>query len=184
MPAVPDEAPADRFDAWRNADERQFLSFMIVLDAVRERPVDLVLADAAWGIDHHLHENPELKGWAYAWLGDADAVAWHPEPEADDRRRHLMADANAEMLEQAQRYSRIRDRSIAFGSIDDVPDVPPDRGCRRRAAGRPGGSSLRPRRIRRRLSSPNGWPSFSEPRPCGRRHLRDGTEHGVAIMRA
>ena len=124
MPAVPDEAPSDRFDAWRDADERQFLSFMILLDIARERPVDLVIADAAWGIDHHLHENPELKGWAYAWLGDADAVAWHPEPDADDRRRHLMADANAEMVEQAQRYPRIRDRSILFGSIDEVPDAP------------------------------------------------------------
>ncbi len=123
MPAALDEAPADPFAAWREADEQHFLSFMILLDIVRDRPVDLVVADAAWGIDHHLHENPELKSWAYAWLADAHAVAWHPEPDADDRRRHLMADANAEVVEQAERYPRIRDRSMAFGSADDVADV-------------------------------------------------------------
>ncbi len=122
LPATGDEPGEDAFEAWRNDDERHFLSFTILLDIVREHPVDLVVADAAWGIDHHLHENPELKSWSYAWL--ADAVGWPMGPEADERRRFLVADANAEMIEQAERYPRIRDRSMLFGLIEEVPDAP------------------------------------------------------------
>lgn len=120
MPAPPD-AGHDSFDAWQNGDEEQFLGFMVMLDACAEPPVDLVLADGAWGIDHHLHENPELKRWAYAWL--TDAVGWLPAGD-DDQRRHLMADANAEMLNQVERYPRIRDSAFFFGSPDDLPDAP------------------------------------------------------------
>ena len=121
MPAPPDPR-GDGFEGWRDSDEAHFLSFMILLDVAAEQPVDLVVADGAWGIDHYLHENPELKHWAYAWL--TDALGWLPEPEAEDRRRHLMADANAEMLEQLERYPRIRDRALFLGFPDDLPDVP------------------------------------------------------------
>lgn len=28
----------------------------------------LVIADSAWHVDHYLHQNPELKRFAFAWL--------------------------------------------------------------------------------------------------------------------
>ncbi|MBA3236506.1 MAG: hypothetical protein H0T59_11055 [Chloroflexi bacterium] len=46
-----------------------------------------------------------------------------PEPEADERRRYLMTDANAEMLEQAERYPRVRDRAVFIGDADDLPSA-------------------------------------------------------------
>lgn len=110
--------PTDAFSAWRVGDEARFLTFMILHDLVAEEPVDLVVADRAWGIDHYLHENPELKRFAFAWL--TDAIGWLPEPDADDRRRHLMVDANAEMIEQVERYPHIRDDAIYFGNLDDL----------------------------------------------------------------
>lgn len=116
-----DDAALDPFAHWRESHEAHFLVFMVLHDVATEEPVDLVVADGAWGVDHHLHENPELKGWAYAWL--TDAIGWLPEPAADARRRYLMADANAEMLEQIDRYPRIRDRAIFWGVPDDLPDA-------------------------------------------------------------
>lgn len=117
--------PADRgtdaFRAWRESEEEHFLSFMTLNDLIDEEPVDLVVADGAWGIDHHLHENPELKRFAYAWL--TDSVGWMPEPDADERRRYLMIDANVEMLEQVERYPRIRDRALFIGAPGDLPPV-------------------------------------------------------------
>lgn len=80
------------FRTWRSSDELHFVDFMVLNDLVADEPVDLVIADGAWGIDHHLHENPEMKQFAFAWL--TDFVGWIPEPDADDRRRCLMADAN------------------------------------------------------------------------------------------
>ena len=45
------------------------------------RHYDLVVGDEAWDVDHFLHENPELKRFAYAWL--TDFVGYLP----DARRR-------------------------------------------------------------------------------------------------
>jgi pimeloyl-ACP methyl ester carboxylesterase/predicted glycosyltransferase len=114
------EYELDAFAAWRDSDEVHFLDFTIFNDLVTDEPFDLVVADNAWGLDHHLHENPELKHFAYAWL--TDVIGWLPEADADDRRRYLMADANAEMLEQVERYPRIRDRAICVGELEDLPD--------------------------------------------------------------
>jgi pimeloyl-ACP methyl ester carboxylesterase len=116
-PALVDDA----FAVWRESDEVHFLTFMILHDIAAEEPIDLVVADGAWGIDHHLHENPELKRFAYAWL--TDAIGWIPGPGADERRRFLMADANAEMIEQVERYPRIRDRALFLGEPADLPDA-------------------------------------------------------------
>ncbi len=44
--------------------------------------------------------------------------------DADDRRRFLMADANAEMVEQIERYPRIRDRAVFLGAPTDLPNDP------------------------------------------------------------
>lgn len=120
LPRSPERVD-DAFALWRTSDEIHFLTFMILHDIAAEEPVDLVVADGAWGIDHHLHENPELKRFPYAWL--TDAIGWIPEPDADDRRRFLMADANAEMLEQVERYPRIRDRALFLGEASDLPDA-------------------------------------------------------------
>lgn len=110
----------DDFAAWRNSDEVHFLDFMILNDLVDEDFFDLVVADDAWGIDHYLHENPELKRFAYAWI--TDSVGWLPEADASDRRRFLLTDANAEMLEQVERYPRVRDRALFLGEIEDLPN--------------------------------------------------------------
>lgn len=110
----------DAFAAWRNSDEVHFLNFMILHDLVADEPFDLVVADGAWGIDHYLHENPELKRFAYAWL--TDVIGWLPEGDADDRRRYLVAAANAEMLEQVDRYPHVRDRALFLGELEDLPD--------------------------------------------------------------
>ncbi|MEX2029566.1 MAG: alpha/beta hydrolase [Anaerolineales bacterium] len=120
LPPLTDQGP-DAFSAWRESDEAHFLTFMILHDLAAEEPVDLVVADGAWGIDHHLHENPELKQYAYAWL--TDAIGWLPKPDADERRRYLMTDANAEMLEQVERYPRVRDRAVFLGRPEDLPDA-------------------------------------------------------------
>lgn len=121
---LPDQAERgpDAFSAWRQSDEEHFLGFMTLNDLIEKEPVDLVVADGAWGIDHHLHENPELKRFAYAFL--TDTIGWVPERGADERRRYLMSDANAEMLEQVERFPRIRDRALFIGDPADLPHAP------------------------------------------------------------
>lgn len=119
LPAA-DGSSADSFADWWERDEEQLLQFTIVDDIARREPLDVVVGDGARGFDHHLHENPELKRYAYAWL--ADAVGWTPEADADPGRRHRMADANAEMVEQVDRYPRIRDRAFHVGALEDLPD--------------------------------------------------------------
>ena len=42
----------------------------------RAEPYDLWVGDEAWELDYFLHENPELKTAAYAWL--TDFVGWLP----------------------------------------------------------------------------------------------------------
>ena len=82
---------------------------------------DLVVGDEAWDIDHYLHENPELKRTAFAWM--TDFVGWLPMPAGGEREAYLTADYNAEMIEHVERYPRIRDRAIFVGEPDDiVPD--------------------------------------------------------------
>ena len=49
------------------------------------RAHDLSSADEAWDIDHFLHENPELKRAAYAWL--TDFVGWLPMADGGAGRR-------------------------------------------------------------------------------------------------
>ena len=57
---------------------------------------DLVVGDEAWDVDYYLHENPELKRFAYCWL--TDFVGWLPMPEGGEREARLTADYNAEMI--------------------------------------------------------------------------------------
>jgi pimeloyl-ACP methyl ester carboxylesterase/predicted glycosyltransferase len=106
------------FEALRRMDEILLANFMIWLDVATEGAYDLWIADEAWDVDYYLHENPELKTAAYAWL--TDFVGYLPMPEGGEREAFLTADYNAEMIEQIARYPRVRDRAIFIGDPDDV----------------------------------------------------------------
>jgi pimeloyl-ACP methyl ester carboxylesterase/predicted glycosyltransferase len=109
------------FGAIRRMDEILVSNFMVFHDVVTEERYDLWIGDEAWDLDYFLHENPELKTAAYAWL--TDFVGWLPMPDGGEREAFLTADYNAEMLEHIARYPRVRDRAIFVGDPDDiVPD--------------------------------------------------------------
>jgi pimeloyl-ACP methyl ester carboxylesterase/predicted glycosyltransferase len=106
------------FQAIRDMDETLITNFMVFSEVVEEQSYDLVIGDEAWDVDYFLHENPELKRFAFAWL--TDFVGWLPMPDGGDREARLTADYNAEMLEQRARFARVRDRSVFVGNPDDV----------------------------------------------------------------
>src|SRR3712207_5254265 len=102
-------------------DEILVTNFGVFADLVAEEPYDLVVADEAWDVDYFLHENPELKRFAYAWA--TDFVGWLPMPDGGAHEAFLARDYNAEMIEQIARYPRVRDRALFVGSPEDiVPD--------------------------------------------------------------
>ena len=110
------------FQAWRRMDEILTANFMVFQDVVRDADYDLVIGDEAWDIDYYLHENPELKRFAYAWF--TDFVGWLPMPSGGDHEARLTADYNAEMIEHIARFPRVRDRAIFVGDPEDiVPDT-------------------------------------------------------------
>ncbi len=109
------------FEAIRRMDEVLLANFMVFHDVVRETPYDLVVGDEAWDVDHFLHENPELKRFAYAWL--TDFVGNLPMPDGDQREALVAADYNAEMIEHIARYPRMRDKAIFVGNPDDVVEA-------------------------------------------------------------
>jgi pimeloyl-ACP methyl ester carboxylesterase/predicted glycosyltransferase len=119
------------FHAIRRMDEILLANFMVFHDLTREQDYDLWIGDEAWELDYYLHENPEQKRAAYAWL--TDFVGWLPMPGADDREAFLTADYNAEMIEHIARFPRLRDRAIFVGDPDDIvpdsfgPGLPPIR---------------------------------------------------------
>jgi pimeloyl-ACP methyl ester carboxylesterase/predicted glycosyltransferase len=116
------------FQAWRRMDEILLANFMVFHDIVAEDPYDMWIGDEAWELDYYLHENPEQKRAAYAWL--TDFVGWLPMPDGGQHEVALTADYNAEMIEHIARYPRIRDRAIFVGAPDDIvpdsfgPDLP------------------------------------------------------------
>ncbi|PUA81394.1 alpha/beta fold hydrolase [Nocardioides currus] len=116
------------FQAIRRMDEILVHNFMVFDEVVTETPYDLVIGDEAWDVDFFLHENPELKRSAFAWM--TDFVGWLPMPSGGPAEAALTADYNAEMIEQRARHRRLRDRSIFVGDPDDVidesfgPDLP------------------------------------------------------------
>ena len=118
------EHELNAFQAIRRMDEILVNNFMVFQDAVEEGEYDLVVGDEAWDVDHYLHEHPELKRTAFAWM--TDFVGWLPMPEGGDREADLTADYNAEMIEHVERFPRIRDRAIFVGEPDDI--VPDDFG--------------------------------------------------------
>jgi pimeloyl-ACP methyl ester carboxylesterase/predicted glycosyltransferase len=116
------------FQAWRRMDEILIANFMVFHDVVSAEMYDLWIGDEAWEVDYYLHENPDLKRAAYAWL--TDFVGWLPMPEGGEAEARLTADYNAEMIEHIARYPRVRDRAIFIGDPDDIvperfgPDLP------------------------------------------------------------
>jgi pimeloyl-ACP methyl ester carboxylesterase/predicted glycosyltransferase len=116
------------FQAWRRMDEILIANFMVFLDVVSSEAYDLWIGDEAWEVDYYLHENPDLKRAAYAWL--TDFVGWLPMPDGGEAEARLTADYNAEMIEHIARFPRVRDRAIFIGDPDDIvpdrfgPDLP------------------------------------------------------------
>jgi pimeloyl-ACP methyl ester carboxylesterase/predicted glycosyltransferase len=110
------------FQAWRRMDEILVANFMVFHDLARDEQYDLWIGDEAWELDYYLHENPQLKSAAYAWL--TDFVGWLPMPDGGEPEALLTADYNAEMIEHIARYPRLRDRAIFVG---DPADIVPDR---------------------------------------------------------
>jgi pimeloyl-ACP methyl ester carboxylesterase len=102
------------FQAWRRMDEILVANFMVFDDVVREQDYDLWIGDEAWELDYYLHENPELKRAAYVWL--TDFVGWLP---VEDESA-ITGDYNAEMIEQIDRFPRVRDRALFVGNPGDV----------------------------------------------------------------
>jgi pimeloyl-ACP methyl ester carboxylesterase len=110
------------FQAIRRMDEILLANFMVFHDLVREEHYDLWIGDEAWELDYYLHENPEQKQAAYAWL--TDFVGWLPMPDGGEHEAFLTADYNAEMIEHIARFPRLRDQAIFVGNPDDiVPDA-------------------------------------------------------------
>jgi pimeloyl-ACP methyl ester carboxylesterase/predicted glycosyltransferase len=106
------------FQAVRRMDEILVNNFMVFHDVVEQEPYDLVIGDEAWDVDYFLHENPELKRFAFAWM--TDFVGWLPMPDGGAREAALTADYNAEMIEHRARFARVRDRSVFVGDPEDV----------------------------------------------------------------
>jgi pimeloyl-ACP methyl ester carboxylesterase/predicted glycosyltransferase len=106
------------FQAVRRMDEILVANFMVFHDLVSDEPYDLWIADEGWDIDHFLHDNPELKRTAYAWL--TDFVGWLPMPDGGAAEAVLTGDFNAERVERMRRYPRLRDRSIFVGNPEDL----------------------------------------------------------------
>ena len=67
------------FQAFRRMDEILVANYMLFHDVVNDEPYDLWIGDEAWELDYFLHENPEEKRAAYAWL--TDFVGWLPMPD-------------------------------------------------------------------------------------------------------
>lgn len=106
------------FQALRRMDEIMVANYMLFHDVLEETPYDLVIGDEAWEVDHFLHENPEEKRTAYAWM--TDFVGYLPMADGGEHERFLTADYNAEMIEHIERFPRLRDRAIFVGNPEDI----------------------------------------------------------------
>ncbi len=113
-----DEHDLHAFQAIRRMDEILVSNFMVFDDVVNDEHYDLVIGDEAWEVDYFLHENPEHKRFAFAWM--TDFVGWLPMDCGGPAEARLTADYNLEMIEQRRRYGRLRDASIFVGEPDDI----------------------------------------------------------------
>ena len=136
------------FQAIREMDEILVANFMLFTEIAEQEHFDLWVGDEAWELDHFLHENPELKTTAFAWM--TDFVGWLPMTgdgrEADAHRRLQRRDARA------------RRPAAPHPRPGDLRGRPAGRRPRRRsgrAARHPGldDGALRLRRLRHRAST-------------------------------
>jgi pimeloyl-ACP methyl ester carboxylesterase/predicted glycosyltransferase len=110
------------FQTARTMDEILLANFMVLHDVLEADSYDLVVGDEAWEVDYYLHENPELKRTAFAWM--TDFVGWVPmNPDPRAREAFLTADYNAEMIEQVARFPRVRDHALFVGNAEDIVDL-------------------------------------------------------------
>ena len=107
------------YDEWRRHDEARLVDFMIFAEVVDLEAVDLVIADGAWQVDNYLHENPELKRFAYVWLTDRSGMATRA-GRGRVRGAQLRIDANAAMVDLVGRYPRLRDLAFFLGGPEDL----------------------------------------------------------------
>ena len=77
------------FQALRRMDEILIANYMLFHDVVSEEQYDLWIGDEAWELDYYLHENPEEKRAAYAWM--TDFVGYLPMPDGGERESFLTA---------------------------------------------------------------------------------------------
>ncbi|GMQ94275.1 MAG: hypothetical protein BMS9Abin12_1762 [Acidimicrobiia bacterium] len=112
------EHDLNAFQALRNMDEIQVSNFMVIDEVIEAGRHDIVVGDESWELDYHLHENPNLKKTSYVWL--TDFVGYVPMPSGGEREAFVAADYNADMIEQIERYGRVRDKAIFVGNPEDI----------------------------------------------------------------
>ena len=90
---------------------------------------DLVIGDEAWDVDYFLHENPELKRFAFAWM--TDFVGWLPMPDGGaarggaDRRLQRGDDRAARPVPRGCGTGRCSSATPTTSSTDDFgPGLP------------------------------------------------------------
>jgi pimeloyl-ACP methyl ester carboxylesterase/predicted glycosyltransferase len=110
------------FEAFRRMDEIMVANFHVFQEVVEAGAYDLVVADEAWDVDLFWHHDPMLKRAPLAWI--TDFVGFLPNADADDREVALTADHNAEMLDNIERFGRVRDLALFVGDPDDVVSLP------------------------------------------------------------
>ena len=147
-------------------DEILVNNFMVFNDVVTDEHYDLVIGDEAWDVDYFLHENPELKRFAFAWM--TDFVGWLPMPDGGaaearaDRRLQRRDDRAAGAVPADARPVDLRRRPRRHRA----------RHVRRRPAGDPRSGP------RRTSSSPATSPGFDPAELADREALRDELGYG------
>ena len=68
----------------RSIDRLSQYCAVVFNDVVDGEYYDVVIGDESWDIDYFLHENPELKRFAFVWM--TDFVGWLPMPDGGDAR--------------------------------------------------------------------------------------------------
>lgn len=117
---VAGEHDLSAFFALRSMDEVMSHNFMTFVDLMAAEHYDIVIADEAWEVDYHYHENPELKRQPYVFL--TDFVGCLPMEEGNEREAALCTDRNADDIEHVARYPYLRDAAIFVGNREDVTE--------------------------------------------------------------
>ncbi|HEU4733567.1 MAG TPA: alpha/beta fold hydrolase [Kofleriaceae bacterium] len=108
------------FPILRDMDEIMVGNYHVIHDAMAQERYDIVVGDEAWELDHHWHEDPDMKMAPFVWL--TDVIGYIPMPEGGEREAFLTADYNAEMIERIARFGRVRDLALFIGNHGDIPE--------------------------------------------------------------